>query len=316
MRSRSDTKVEAAPAPAPPPRAISARSRALSDTAVAWLMLAPALAAIVLFTHLPAALAMVESLFSQPSRFRPAAFVGAGNYVTLFGDPVFRKALVNNLIFALFTIPLSIVLALVMALYANAAVPGRWFLRLSYFAPTVLPMIAVANIWLFFYTPGYGLLDSVTALFGLAPHNWLGMPGTALPAVMAISIWKEAGFFMIFYLAGLQQIPPDLIDVARLEGAGRWTRLRRVVLPLLMPTTVFVLINATINAVRLVDHIIVITKGGPNNATMLLFAYLYNQGFLTWNLPMAAAVSVVILSILGIVGGLQFALLNRRTHYR
>ena len=228
-----------------------------------WLLLLPAFALLALFTHWPIVGTVWDSFFSTPKGGRPAAFVGLENYHVMVADEVFWRSLWNNLWFALGTIPLSIGLALVMAIWVNGAMRGRTWLRMAFFTPTVLPMIAVANIWLFFYTPQYGLLEQFTRLFGVAERNWLGSESTALACVMVVAIWKEAGFFMIFYLAALQQIPPSLAEAAALEGAPRAYYFRRIVLPLLMPTTLFVLVNAVINSVRLVDHIVVMTKGGP-----------------------------------------------------
>ncbi len=177
-------------------------------------------------------------------------------------------------------------------------------------------MIAVANIWLFFYTPGYGLLEQVTGLFGLPSHNWLGSRSTALGCLMVVTVWKEAGFFMIFYLAALQQVSPHLHEAASLMGAGRWYFFRRVTFPLLMPTTLFVLINAVINSFRLVDHIVVMTKGGPDNATALLLYYIYDVGFKFWDSTYAAALTLVLLVILAAFAMGQFLLLDRRVHYQ
>src|SRR4029077_20062225 len=143
-------------------------------------------------------------------------------------DPVFWQALTNNLWYALGTIPASIATAMLMALWGNGRIAGRSFLRLAYFPPTILPMIAVANIWLFFYTPEYGLLEQITGALGLPTHNWLGSKKTALACVMSVAVWKEAGFFMIFYLAALQQMSPNLADAAAIEGASRWYFFRRV----------------------------------------------------------------------------------------
>jgi sn-glycerol 3-phosphate transport system permease protein len=180
----------------------------------------------------------------------------------------------------------------------------------------VLPMIAVANIWLFFYTPQYGLLEQVVSVFGGPPHNWLGSSSSALAAVTIVAIWKEAGFFMIFYLAALQQISPSLAEAAALEGASRWQFFRRVQFPLLMPTTLFVLINAIINAFRTVDHIIVMTRGGPDNSTMLLLYYVYQVGFSFWDTGYAAALTMVLLALLAAVSLVQYGWLDRRVHYR
>jgi sn-glycerol 3-phosphate transport system permease protein len=281
-----------------------------------WLLLLPAAVLLVASTHYPVVATLYHSLFSTPKPSRPAVWVGFDNYRALVEDPVFWQVLKNNVWFALGTIPLSIALALLMAVWVNGRIAGRALLRLSFFTPTVLPMIAVANIWLFFYTPGYGLLEQITGLFGLPSHNWLGSRSTALGCLMVVTVWKEAGFFMIFYLAALQQMSPHLSEAAALMGAGRWYFFRRVIFPLLMPTTLFVLINAVINSFRLVDHIVVMTKGGPDNATALLLYYIYDVGFKFWDGTYAAALTLVLLVILAALAMGQFLLLDRRVHYQ
>ncbi|MDB5798079.1 MAG: sugar transporter permease [Paucimonas sp.] len=281
-----------------------------------WLLLLPAILLLVAFTHYPAVATIWDSFFSTPKAGRPAVFVGMENYALLVNDPVFWQAFKNNLLYALVTIPAAIAIALAMALWVNDRLPGRGLLRLAYFTPTVLPMIAVANIWLFFYTPQYGLLEQVTQSLGLPSHNWLGNPDSVLWAVMLVAVWKEAGFFMIFYLAALQGISPTLAEAASLEGASRWQYFWRIQFPLLMPTTLFVLVNALINSFRLVDHIVVMTKGGPDNASSLLLYYIYEVGFGYWDSSYAAALTVVLLALLAVVAILKFRLLDRRTHYQ
>ena len=288
----------------------------LPDRVTAWLLLLPALVLLVAFTHAPALATIWDSFWSTPKKGRPARFNGIDNYRSMVDDEVFWKALWNNLIYAVGTIPLSIALAIAMALWVNSRISGRGFLRLAYFTPTVLPMIAVANIWLFFYTPQYGLLEQITQGLGLASHNWLGDKSTVLGALIVVAVWKEAGFFMIFYLAALQQIPPALAEAAALEGASRWQYFRRILFPLLMPTTLFVLINALINSVRMVDHLFVMTRGGPDNASTLLLYYIYQVGFSFWDTGYAAALTVVVLAILGVVAFVQLGFLDRRTHYQ
>ena len=282
----------------------------------AWLLLLPALVLLVAFTHWPAATTIIDSFYTTPKGSRPPRFVGIENYADLITDPVFWTALRNNAIYAVWTIPASVILALVMALAVNTAMPGRALVRMAYFTPTMLPMIAVANIWLFFYTPDYGLFDHILSWFGGGRHNWLGDRATALPAMIAVAVWKEAGFFMIFYLAALQAMPPDLKECAALEGASRWNFFRRVTIPLLMPTTLFVLVNAVINAFRLVDHVVVMTRGGPDNATTLLLYYIYEAGFRFWDQALAATLTVVLLGLLGLLAWLQFGVLGKRVHYR
>ena len=282
----------------------------------AWLLLLPAMTLLALFTHYPAIANLWHSFDSTARADRPSVFVGLDNYRSMVEDPIFWQALKNNLWYAVGTIPLSIALALLMAIWVNNRIPGRGILRLAYFTPTILPMIAVANIWLFFYTPQYGLLEQFLGWLGFAGHNWLGTRSTALPALMVVAIWKEAGFFMIFYLAALQSMAPQLAEAAAIEGASRAYFFRRVTFPLLMPTTLFVLVNAVINAFRMVDHVVVMTRGGPDNATELLLYYIYEVGFRFWDSSYAAALTMVLLAILGAVALLQFAFLERRTHYQ
>ena len=282
----------------------------------AWLLLLPALVLLVAFTHWPAVATFIDSFYSTPKGARAAVWVGVDNYQTMVEDPVFWQAVRNNLWFAAATIPASIGLALLMAVWVNERMAGRTFIRMAYFTPTVLPMIAVANIWLFFYTPQYGLLEQVTGALGLPSHNWLGSPSTALGAVTLVAVWKEAGFFMIFYLAALQTLNPSLKEAAAIEGASRWYFFRRVQWPLLMPTTLFVLVNAVINAFRLVDHVFILTRGGPDNATTLLLYHLYEVGFKFWDTAYAAAITVVLVVVLASVALFQFFVLDKKVHYK
>jgi sn-glycerol 3-phosphate transport system permease protein len=281
----------------------------------AYLLLLPAMVLLAAFTHYPAVASLIDSFMSTPKGNRPSVYVGLENYRIMFEDPIFWQSLRNNLWFALATIPLSVAIALSMALWVNAKLSGQAFLRMAYFTPTVLPMIAVANIWLFFYTPTYGLLEQIGNVFGWQSQNWLGDKSTALASITVVAIWKEAGFFMIFYLAALQGINPSLREAAMIEGAGRWFYFRRVLWPLLMPTTIFVLVNAIINAFRMVDHVVVMTRGGPDNATSLLLYHLYEVGFRYWDTGYAAAITMVLLATLATVALLQFFLMDKKAHY-
>jgi sn-glycerol 3-phosphate transport system permease protein len=281
-----------------------------------WLLLTPAAILLIAFTHYPTVATLYESVFSKGSAIRPSRFVGLANYESMVDDPIFWKVLFNNLWFAVGTIPASVALAIAMALLVNRALPGRGFLRLAYFTPTILPMIAVANIWLFFYTPDIGLIDQILGWFGFSGHNWLGDPDTVLPAIIVMTVWKEAGFFMIFYLAALQHLPPELEEAAKLEGASRWYYFRRVIFPLLMPTTLFVLVNAVLNSFKLVDHLFVLTKGGPDNASNLLLYYIYQVAFDYWDTAYGATLTVVLLAILIVAALAQFFFLDKRIHYR
>jgi sn-glycerol 3-phosphate transport system permease protein len=281
-----------------------------------WLLLLPAMTLLALFTHYPALANLWHSFRSTGKADRGSAFVGLENYQQLVEDPIFWQALTNNLWYAIGTIPVSIALALVMAVWVNDRIPGRGVLRLAFFPPTILPMIAVANLWLFFYTPQIGLLDQLLARFGAPSHNWLGDPRTVMGCLAVMTVWKEAGFFMIFYLAALQSLPPELEEAAKIEGASRWYFFRRVTFPLLMPTTLFVMVNATINSFKLVDHLFILTKGGPDNASNLLLYYIYQVAFSFFDTAYAATLTVVLLALLASLALLQFQLVEKRVHYR
>lgn len=281
-----------------------------------WLLLMPAAIFLIAFTYYPAVATLGKSFFSQGTALRPSEFVGFENFQYMFDDDVFWQVVWNNVIYAAGTIPISIAIAILMAIWVNGKLRFKSLTRMCYFTPTILPMIAVANIWLFFYTPEIGLLDQVSRVFGFGSHNWLGDPDTVLGCIIAVTIWKEAGFFMIFYLAALQTLPPELEEAAHLEGASRWYYFRRVMFPLLMPTTLFVLINAIINSFKLVDQLFILTKGGPDNASSLLLYYIYEVAFSFLDQAYASTLTVVLLIALAFIAVGQFFLLDKKVHYR
>lgn len=281
-----------------------------------WLLLSPAAVLLMVFAFYPTMATLWSSLFSRNTRRNPTEFIGTENYADLLADPTFWLVVRNNLFYAGVTIPVSIGIALAMALWANSKISARSFVRTAYFTPTVLPMIAAANLWLFFYTPGLGVLDQIGSVFGLPSVNWLGQPETALWAIIIVTIWKEAGFFMIFYLAALQTIPEDLKEAADIEGTSRWTYTRRIVLPLLMPTTMFIAVNAMINSVKLIDHLFILTKGGPSDASKLILYYIWEMAFAFFDAPHAAAMTILVIAVLGIVAAVQFFYMDKRTHYQ
>ena len=281
-----------------------------------WLLVLPAVAMISLFTHYPIAANLYHSFFATGNAVNPETFIGLDNYRFLLEDEYFWKVLKNNLIYSMCTVPASIALAMSMALLVNRKIRGRSLVRMSFFTPTVLPMIAVANIWLFFYTPEYGLFDQISQVLGGGSHNWLGNPDTVLFCLIVMVIWKEAGFFMVFYLAALQQLSPELREAGEVEGASSWYYFRRVTFPLLMPTTLFVTVNAVINSFKLVDHLVIMTKGGPDNASSLLLYYIYETAFSFWDTNYAATLTVVLVLILALITLVQFLFVEKRIHYQ
>ncbi len=271
---------------------------------------------LIAFTHYPAVQALLNSFWNNASSRRPSKFIGLKNYEALIQDDKLIQVLLNSALYAIGTIPIAIILAIVMALLVNSRLPATALMRLSFFMPTMLPMVAVANIWLFFYAPGIGLTSQILSIFGIPPINFLGDTDISLISMMIVAIWKEAGLFMIFYLAALQSVPQHLKDAAKLEGAGSIRIIFDIILPLLKPTTIFVAVNALINAFRMIDHIIVMTRGGPNNSSALLLYYIFDVTFGHRDFAYGATLTVLMVLILGVMATVQFWFLDRKAHYQ
>jgi sn-glycerol 3-phosphate transport system permease protein len=281
-----------------------------------YLLLFPTAFFVALFTLLPTLNAFTLSFFKQRlnvARFREPTFIGIQNYVNLFHDPRFLQVFKNTLIYVLGTVPLSIVVAFLFAWLVNQPIRGLGFMRLSFFHPTVLPMVSAATIWMFFLTPDYGLFNTTLAAIGYhGAQNWTGNPNLALLAVMLVAFWKNAGYYMIFYLAGLQNLPKDVFEAARLDGANTWQQLRYITFPLLRRTTLFVSTIAFIGAFQTIDHIFVLTQGGPSMASSVLLYYLWQIRFEYQDVGKASAVTVILILLLLIFTVSNFWLSERK----
>jgi len=213
-------------------------------------------------------------------------------------------------------VPASVLAALALALLANTTLRGITFFRTVYFLPVVSSMIAVALVWSWMFNPRYGLLNTLLhSLFGIQGPAWLDDTSWALPAMVIVTVWKGLGYSMVIFLAGLQNIPVDLYHAATLDGAGAWARFRHVTLPLLSPTTFFVLVITLINAFQVFEQTYVLTKGGPANSTVTLSYYVYQNAFQFFHMGLAAAVSYVLFALLFGVTLLQFRLQRRWVFY-
>ena len=283
------------------------RLAALTRGGKAYLLLLPSLGFLALFTYFPIIEVLWGSLFHKPFGQKAPLFVGLGNYARVLGDPAFRRALANNALYAAGTVLPSVVIALFLALLLNRSSRLNTVLRALLFCPTMIPLVAAAALFSFIFMPQLGLLDYYLAKLGLHGANWTGDPDLALYSLMALTVWKNAGYYMLFYLAGLQAIPDEAHEAATLEGANWWQRLWHVTLPYLKPTTSFVGVIALISAITSVDHVIVLTKGGPNGATNLLLFYIYQNAHEFYDpgkATAATALSVALLLCLSL-GGLK-----------
>ena len=269
----------------------------------AFWFLAPALGLIAVFFLLPIAAALLLSLtdfdiyaIGDPSALR---WIGLDNYRQVFEHPLFWTALSNTFYFVLLGGPLSVGLSLGAALLLNARQTCcRTLFRTIYFLPVVSTLVAVAVVWRALYNPEAGLLNQWLGLFGIHPIDWLGDPDWAMPAIILMAAWKNFGFNMIIFIAGLQAIPERLYEAARLDGAGSWAQFRYVTLPQLAPTFLFVALMTMIGYLQLFAEPYVMTQGGPANATLSLVMLMYQEGFRWWNMGFAAALAFVLFVII------------------
>lgn len=280
-----------------------------------WGLVAPALIFMLIFTVYP----IFRSLYLSMTKYKLGMFypewTGLNNYVSLFGSALFWKVLGNTLFFALITVIPSMAAGLFLAVLVNRKGRVTGFLRTAYFYPAVMPMIAIASIWMFIYMARNGLLDQMLTALGFKAANVLSGKKTVLPALAFMYVWKEAGYLMVFFLSGIQSISPEINEAAKIDGAGAWTVFRQITLPLLAPTFLFVSTIALTNSFKLVDHVMIMTEGAPNNASTLLLYYIYQQGFTNFNYGISSALTVIMLALLMIVALPRFLSQDKKIHY-
>lgn len=268
-----------------------------------WAFVAPALVLLGVFFVLPVVGALVLSftdfdLYSigDPGNTR---FVGFRNYGDLVQNPLFWKALGNTFYFVLVGGPLSVAVSLGAALLVNARLV-RWkaAFRTAYFAPVVTTLVAVAIVWRYLYHPRYGLVNAALGLIGIPPVDWLGDPRWAMPAIIVLAVWKNFGYNMVVFLAGLQSIPDELYEAAHLDGASAWRRFRHITVPMLGPTFLFVGVITMIGYFQLFAEPYVMTQGGPLKSTLSVVLLMYEEAFRWWRIGPAAAIAFTLFFIM------------------
>ncbi|QNQ09802.1 carbohydrate ABC transporter permease [Sphingomonas alpina] len=282
----------------------------------AWIFVAPALAALGLFFFLPVVAALVLSFTDfdiySLADIRNLRFVGLDNYLTLLRTHLFWKALGNTLYFVVLGVPLSIALSLGAALLINSKLARfKGLFRTLYFAPVVTTLVAVAVIWRYLLHTKYGLINWGLGGFGIDPIDWLGDPHWAMPAIVIFAVWKNFGYNMIILLAGLQTIPDELYEAAKIDGAGRWAQFRHVTLPALAPVMLVVSILTMAGYFQLFAEPYVMTQGGPVESTVSVLYFMFEQGFKWWNLGFATSVAFVLFVILFAITLVQLKLSQR-----
>ena len=291
------------------------RQKLTRDTVKAWALLAPSLIFMAMFTFYPFVKTFVLSFYKKKLSTPTAVFNGIENYVRAFRDPGFARSVENTLVFCAVVIPASLILGLLFACLLNRKTPGRTAFRAMIFYPNISPMVGFYLVWMYLLASEIGYINRIFELIGLPTHNWLGDSATVLYALAVIYIWQQAGYMMLFYLSGLQNIDASYYEAATLDGANEWQKFRSITFPLLMPTTVFTVTLSISNAVQVVDSIAILTRGGPNNASSMVMYYIYNMSFGKFDYGMAATYSVLLMIVVLTVICLQNFGLDRITHY-
>ncbi|MGI8963999.1 MAG: carbohydrate ABC transporter permease [Thermomicrobiales bacterium] len=286
------------------------------ETIAGYLFLLPNLLGFVIFTALAVVASAAISLTSWDLLSDPE-FVGLQNYIDLLtNDPLFRTVLWNTFCFTVVSVPASTVIALGLALMFNTGLRAIPLFRTMYFLPVITATVVVALVWRWFFNPDFGILNYALFRLGIdSPPNWLSTRTWAMPSVIILSVWKQVGYNIVIFLAGLQAIPTTLYEAASIDGAGRWQRFRNITLPLLTPTTFFVLIISIIGSLQVFDAVLVLTGGGPANATRTIVFHIWEEAFVFLEMGYAAAVAWMLFIMVFLVTALQWKLQKRWVHY-
>lgn len=264
----------------------------------ALLFLSPTLLIFGVFIVFPVIFSFFLS-FQQWNMFSPEkSFIGLTNYAKLFQDPEFWDVLEHTLVFTVFTVPLNIIISLGIAMALNRVTVGKKWLRTAFFAPVVVSPVSAAVIWRWMYDPNFGLVNYGLGLAGIDSINWLNQSSSAMAAIIIMGVWKTFGINMVLFSAGLQGIPDSYYEAADIDGASGWTKFWRITVPLLAPTTFFIMIMSMISSFQVFDLVYILTSGGPVGSTKVLVFYLYEHAFKFFDMGYASAIAYVLFAIL------------------
>ncbi|QOC91371.1 carbohydrate ABC transporter permease [Micromonospora craniellae] len=282
------------------------------NTIAGWSFILPNFVGFALLTLAPV-MALFYLAFTNWNVFGVAEWTGLANFRRMWGDASFWTALRNTLYYTVLHIPLTMAAALGLALLLNRRIRGVGFFRTAAFFPYITSIVAIAVVWNQLFSPEYGPVNAFLRAVGVhSPPGWTTSADWSMPAVVIVGTWREMGYYMLLFLAGLQTIPTQLYEAAKIDGATAWQRFRHVTIPGLRPTTFFVVVMLTIGSFKVFDLILVMTEGGPGQSTLVLSQYIYQKGFVENQFGYASAVSIVLFAICFGVTAVQFWINNRR----
>jgi len=276
-----------------------------------FLFLAPVMAGIIIFRLWPLLKAFSLSLYDYYFLSSTRTFVGLENFKTMMQDPLFFNSLKVSFLYALMRVSLQVIVALLLALYVNMKFKGVTFIRTVIFVPVVMSLVATATIWNLMYHPTYGIINAILGFFGIPPQEFLINPNQALPSIVLSAVWKDIGFSMIIFLAGIKNVPGELYEAASIDGASSWSTFFKITLPLLKRTTMYVLVVTTIFTFQDFASVYIMTRGGPMDSTRNLIYYIYENAFVYNQAGYANALSVFFFLVLVLLSLVEMKLVGR-----
>jgi ABC-type sugar transport system permease subunit len=281
-------------------------------------LIAPNTLGLLFFFGIPVVLSFVTS-FHEWNGIKPPIFIGLQNFQTLLNDPKFWQALGTTVKLVLFTVPVGTLLSLGVAILLNQRLAGRNLFRTIYFLPVVTSTVAASIVWTWIFQAHYGLLNNMLAGFGLLDMNWLTRPDLVLIPVAVVTVWQRIGFYMVLFLAGLQNVPRILYEAALIDGATRWERFRYITVPMLSPTTFLIIVLSVIGSFQIFDQVFIMTArtaaGGVGGSATTLSFYLYQKGFVGGEFGYASAIGLAMFAILLAITAFQLRLQRRWVYY-
>lgn len=275
------------------------------------LFVLPTIVLLLIFSMIPVIYTFYMSLHYWDILSLERFFLGWDNYRAVLNDPLFWKVARNTLYYTIGTVPTTMALALGVALLFDRKIRGSHIYRTFFFAPTITSTVAISIVWLWLYDPSYGPINYFLRIVGITGPNWLGDPRWAMPAVIIMSVWKDLGYAAVIFFAGLQNVPHELYEAAKIDGAGAIDRFRYVTWPSLLPTTFFLLITSIISSFQVFDRVFILTNGGPINSTNVVVFYLYNKAFRLFEMGYGASVAYLLFGVILLVTIIQWRLMDR-----
>ncbi len=290
-------------------------SRNMRNTLTAACFLMPNILGFLVFTAIPVVSSLVISLFDWPV-IGDKTFIGLGNYARLFTkDPLFFKVMGNTFIYVLCYVSLNVVLAMGLAVWLTGKIKGAKLFRSVFFIPQVTPIVATAMIWKWLFLPQYGLINNALGLFGITDINWLGRMNTAMWAIVIMSLWQGFGYNMVIFMAGLLGVPASQKEAARIDGASRFQVFFKITLPLMSPSIFFAVVMTVISSFQVFDQTMIMTNGGPGNATNTIVLYLYQNAFTYYKMGYASAMAWILFAMIMLVTVVQMVFQKELVYY-